>query len=194
MSDWADLKHDGDLYSDRDLAYARGTLSKTPSAKRLKTEDREAAQLVVRGMGRTGLTRRPITDAERMTICMLRGKGLSNEEIGEKLKRTPTSISGVISQAQKASESLGLNYDWRADLQEKSVRAIRTALTDGTDVYKGGSLGVSALKGLGVFEQEGAVNVNTLIASVPEHLRSRYVSSDEPPPVITEGAPDGAAG
>lgn len=188
MSEWGNVAGDGDLYSEHERQYARSSKAKTPSERQLKKEDREATNLSARGMGETGLTRRPITDIEKQTMCLLRGKGLNNEEIAEKLNRTPTSVANVFREVEKLAKAAGLNYDWREDLKEKSVNKLRQALTSDADVYKGGNLALGTLKGLGEFESEGTtVNLAALINGIPEHLRSRYISS-EPQPQL-EAAP-----
>lgn len=142
-----------------------------------------------RGMGKTGLTRRPVSEAERLTICMLRGKGLSAIEIGEQLHRSAATVATVLSNAERLSKSLGLNYDWRADIKEKSIAAFRAGLVAEEDPYKRANLGLAGLKGLGEFENDGAkLNINALINAVPEAMRTRYVSLDPlPPKAITNG-------
>ena len=133
---------------------------------------------------------RPILDAERMTICMLRGKGLTEHEIGEKLGRPQQSINNVLRAAEKAAKAMGLNYDWRSDLKEKSIFALRNALTDKTDPYKAGALGKDTLKGLGEFEQEGAVNFAAMINAVPEGASGVERKLHMPPSVISQIAAD----
>lgn len=185
MSEWGNVPGNGDIYSQHELDYARSSKAKTPSAKRLKKEDAANTSLAARGKTEK-ITRQPMTDSEKMTICMLRGKGLTEEEIGEKLSRAQGTVSTVLRRAEEQAKAAGLNYDWREDLREKSVVALRQALISGEDVYKGGTLALGTLKGLGDFEGEGAtVNIQALINGVPEHLRSRYISS-EPVIEITE--------
>jgi len=176
MSDWGTTQHEGDLYCKQDLAYVHSPLGKTKSARQMKKLDRENTNLAVRGMGKTGLTRRVITDAEKMTVCMLRGKGLSVEEIGEKLRRTPESIRGILRQAEALARAAGLNFDWREDLREKAVHAIRSGLTHEKDPYKQAGIGVQTLKGLGEFENETSVNIGALMSSIPENARGRYIT------------------
>jgi transposase len=138
-------------------------------------------------MGKTGVSHRVMTDAERMTICMLCGQGLSYDEIGEQVKRSPATVRGVIFQARKAASAAGLNYDWRADLKEKSVQAIRAALVHDKDPYKAGGIAVQTMKGLGEFENEGQVHIATLLNSIPESQRDRYVSLDTADAIEIEG-------
>lgn len=184
MSDWSDSYKvaEGDLYSPHERQYAKDNKSK--SIKEVKKALNAKTNFVTRGGDKTRVTRRPMTDVERQTICVLKGRGLTHEEIGEKLHRPATSIQSVLLQAEKLAKAAGLNFDWRADLLEKSVTKLREALTSNQDVYKGGNLALGTLKGLGEFENEGAtVNLAALINGVPEHLRSRYISS-EPQPQI----------
>lgn len=147
-----------------------------------------------RGMGKTGLTRRPVSEAERLTICMLRGKGLSAIEIGEQLHRSAATVASVLSNAERLSKSLGLNYDWRADIKEKSIVALRAGLVAEEDPYKRANLGLAGLKGLGEFEGDGAkVNIAALINAVPENMKHRYITLDTPiaPGITIEGDTDG---
>lgn len=148
-----------------------------------------------RGMGKTGLTTRPVSDGERLTICMLRGKGLSYDEIAEKLKRSKATIQGVINRAETLAKTLGLNFDWRADIKEKSIVALRAGLMHTEDPYKRANLGIAGLKGLGEFEGEGGVNVQTLINAVPDSQRDRYVTLEVRPVVkqLAEGESNGEA-
>lgn len=162
-------------------------LGRPLSATALRRQEQKDLTFVRRGMGKTGITHRVMTDAERMTICMLRGKGLSYDEIAEKIRRTPSSVRGVIFQAQKAAAAAGLNYDWREDLREKSVAALRAGLTHDKEPYKAAGLAVQTLKGLGEFESEGQVHIAQLLNSIPENQRERYVSLDTSDAIEIEG-------
>lgn len=170
-----------------DAPYFNVYLGRPVNAKTLRRQEQNDLTFVRRGMGKTGITHRVMTDAERMTICMLRGKGLSYDEIAEKVRRSSSSIRGVIFQAQKAAAAAGLNYDWREDLREKSVAALRAGLTHDKEPYKAAGLAVQTLKGLGEFESEGQVHIATLLNSIPENQRERYVSLDTSDAIEIEG-------
>jgi hypothetical protein len=66
-----------------------------------------------------------------------------------------------------------------------AVKAVRRGLSDTSDNHKAGNLGVSALRGLGEFEQAGnTVNVAAIINSIPPGMRERYLSSADLEPEI----------
>ena len=155
-----------------------------------KIEDRPVSYQR-RGMGKFGLTRRPMLDAERMTICMLKGKGLTLAEIGEKLRRSPDSVKSVLKQAELAAQKMGLNFDWREDVREKAVYALRAGLTCETDPYKAAGLGVQALKGLGDFEADSNVNIAAMLSAVPDNMRERYITIEAEPNLISSGGDGG---
>ncbi len=143
---------------------------------------------VMAGVGRDGkpsLAHRAFTDVERMAICVLRGKGLSNKEIAEQMHRHEGSIARILKEAALAAKAIGINYDWREDVRVKAVDAVRAGLTAEEDPYKRGGLGIQALKGLGDFEADSTVNVAAMISQVPEHMRARYITSEPEPNQIS---------
>lgn len=116
-------------------------------------------------------------------MCLLRGKGLNNEEIAEQLKRTPASVAGVFRELEKLTRAAGLNYSWREDLRDKSVRTLAVAVTDHSDIYKAGTLALNTLKGTGDLIGDGTtVNFATLMGQVPESQKSRYITLAPPDP------------
>lgn len=130
-----------------------------------------------RGRGTTGKTSKPMTDGERQVICVLRGKGLTNVEIAQKLKRSTDTIARAIRYVEQQAGLMGLNFDWKEDLRTKSVLKLREAIVyegDGADIYKAGTLAKDTLKGLGDLAPDNAVNINAMVAAVPEHMRDRY--------------------
>ncbi len=74
----------------------------------------------------------------------------------------------------------GLLAGCRDRLEVKALKAVENGLDCTDNAYKAGNLGVSVLKGLGVFNDDSVhVHVNQLINSTPEEWRSRYfVSAD----------------
>ena len=181
--EWGNIKQDGDIYSDHENRYARSMVGKTPSMKRQKAARMET-DYKARGMGKTGKTHRPISDAEKMTMCLLRGQGFTEQEIADKLKRPQTSVSGVFKTIERQCIAQGLNYDWREVMEREGVAAVRAGLNCERDEYKRAAIGVQALKGIGSFEQESAVNLNQLIGQIPESQRSRYITLEPADPNV----------
>ncbi len=148
------------------------------------------------GRGKTKLTTRMYTEAEKQTICLLRGKGLTHEEIAAKMHRSEGSIKEVLKSAARSAKLMGIDFDWKEDLREKSVFALRKALIHegkDADVYKAGNLAVQTLKGTGDLQSEGAANLAVVINSIPANMRDRYVSLDEPQQIEGDRHEDAAA-
>lgn len=173
--------------NETDAPYFDLNLGKTVDRRALSLQQRRELTFVRRGMGKTGITHRPMTDAEKMTICMLYGQGLTDVEIGEKVSRSANSIRSVLHQVKKFSKTSGCKIDWREDLKEKSVQAIRAGLVHPKDPYKAAGIGVQTLKGLGEFESEGQVHIAALLNGIPEGQRDRYVSLDTSNAIDIEG-------
>jgi len=130
-----------------------------------------------------------LTDIQKQTIAVLRVQGLSNNAIASKLGLHPITVSKSYSEFRRDAAGVidDLGNDWRRDMKILAVRAVKRALADESDKYKSGNLGVSALRGLGEFEQEGStLNMAALINAVPEQFRDRYISSEDLKPGIAE--------
>ena len=148
---------------------------KSPS--KLLKEQNAKVHVKRRGLGKTGQTRSRMAPIEREAICLLRGRGLSCEEIGVFFKRSKKTIETVISSVERGAKKIGIDYDWKADIKELSIVALRAGLVCPDEPYKRANLGVAGLKGLGEFEgDEGKVNIQTLIHAVPMAQRGRYLT------------------
>ncbi len=190
-SDWGQVEHSGDLYSQTDRDLARNSKAKTPSLQRLKKEDRENTNMVARGMGETGLTRRYLTDVEKMGMCLLRGQGLTNEEIAEKTKRPVATVANVFRQVEKASAAAGLNYDWKAVVRQLAVDGLKYGLTKEEDPAKRGTLSLNTLKATGDLLSDNTLDIARLVNGIPAGMESRYILiSPEPPAQIEESTDD----
>jgi hypothetical protein len=184
MAKWGELEHDGDMYGRVDMDYARGPMAKSQSTAQIKKASKSQTNFMNRGMGATKLTRKPVTDAERMAMCHLRGKGLSNNEIAEELKRPLRTILNSFLEIEKLVKAQGLNYDWKEVVGRKAVAAITAGLDHEADPYKRGALGIQAAKGVGLMEQDNTVNFAQIISSIPESQRSRYLVTPDPDPSL----------
>ena len=141
-----------------------------------------------RGAGKTKLTALPVLAPEKTAICMLRGEGLSDAEIGKKLKRPPAAIAKERKKMEKEVAAAGLPYSWREDMEVKAVAALNAGLDCVDDPYKRGTLGLGAAKGLGLMAADSVVNVAALINAVPEGHRERYVTLEPQAEQIPEEA------
>jgi len=122
-----------------------------------------------------------LTDLEKQTICAMRTQGVSNQKIADSLGLHPVTVSKTYHSFLRAAspiiDDLG---DWRRDMKILAVKAVKRGLTDESDKYKAGNLGVQALRGIGEFEQEGnTLNFQALINSIPANMRARYISSED---------------
>lgn len=191
---------DGDLFSPQQRDYDRQhqqlgkKFVKDHRSKRMvavtKAKDRALSQ--PRGTGMTGKTSLPMTEAERGTILMLHGQGLTASQIADRVCRTAKKVQGVIDEVRVESTKVGL--DWKVVMKDDAVVAVTDALRCKDDIYKRGVLGKDVLKGLGHFEGDVALNLDQVINTIPPHMRDRYMELGDDPNVIDTSVkeiPDG---
>jgi hypothetical protein len=162
-------------------------LGKTVNPRTLRLKEQRELTFTRRGMGKTGISHRAMTDAERISIFMLHSEGYSYEEIGEKVSRSANTVRGIVFKAKKEAIAAGMKLNWREDLKERSIVAVRAGLDHDKDPYKRAGVGIQTLKGLGEFETEGQVHIAQLLNSIPEGQRDRYVSLDTSDAIEIEG-------
>jgi hypothetical protein len=120
-----------------------------------------------------------LTDAEKVSIIAMKAKHLSNYKIAKQIGVTPQSVGDFLKRTRELmATSQGIEYDWKQDLESRSVDAITDAFEydgEGVDVYKRGRIGIDVLKGLGIMNPDQTnVNINALINATPPEMRDRY--------------------
>jgi hypothetical protein len=122
-----------------------------------------------------------LTDIQKQTIAVLRTQGMSNHAIAAKLGVHHITVSKAYSEFRRDAAPVidDVGKDWRNDLKVLAIKAVKRGLTDESDSFKSGSIGVQALKGLGEFEAGNTVNIQAIINSVPPHMRERYLGTGE---------------
>lgn len=75
-------------------------------------------------------------------------------------------------------------------IKRKSYDAVEAALDDPTDNYKRGNMGAKVLSGIGEFQSGDHINVqiNTVVGSLPDEWKGRYLSTDDVIDVEAEDA------
>ena len=122
-----------------------------------------------------------LTEIQKQTIAVLRTQGMSNHAIAAKLGLHHITVCKAYSEFRREAAQVidDIGKDWRNDLKVLAVKAIKRGLTDESDSFKSGSIGVQALRGLGEFEVGNTVNIQAIINSVPPHMRQRYLGTDD---------------
>ena len=115
----------------------------------------------------------------RQSIFADRSAGLTVRQVAEKYGvhfNTVVSICKKFAEEDPRTElAQGLLSGCRDRLEVKAVRALEDGLDCTDNPYKRGNLGVSTLRGLGVFNDESLhVHVNQLINACPPEWRERY--------------------
>jgi len=113
-----------------------------------------------------------------------RSAGLTVRQVAEKYGVHPNTVVSICKKFAKEDPrtelAQGLLSGCRDRLEVKAVKAVESGLDCTDSPYKAGNLGVSVLKGLGVFNDESVnVHVNQMFNSVPPEFRSRYIVSSE---------------
>jgi len=120
----------------------------------------------------------------RQAIFADRSAGLTVRQVAEKYGVHPNIVVSVCKKFAKEDPrtelAQGLLSGCRDRLEVKAVLAVENGLDCTENPYRRGNLGVSVLKGLGVFNDDGVhVHMNQLINSVPAEWRDRYIVSSE---------------
>src|SRR5262249_35240318 len=114
-----------------------------------------------------------------------RSAGLTVRQLAEKYGVHANTVSSICKKFAKEDPrtelAQGLLSGCRDRLEVKAVKAVESGLDCGDNPYKAGNLGVSVLKGLGVFNDESVnVHINQLFNSVPPEWRERYLVTNSP--------------
>src|SRR5262249_33920226 len=114
-----------------------------------------------------------------------RSAGLTVRQIAEKYGVHANTVSSICKKFAKEDPrtelAQGLLSGCRDRLEVKAVKAVESGLDCSDNPYKAGNLGVSVLKGLGVFNDESFnVHINQLFNSVPPEWRERYLVTNSP--------------
>ena len=166
----------GDLYSPQQKTYAQKTRTGNRSQTAITREKDEQFRKKTLAYGVDRKKRNPVTEAERITVAKLSGEGMSAAEIAVKVSRSMTTVTKILQTSEIAAKEIGL--DWKQIQKEKAVLAVNDALDHKVDLYKRGTIGIAALKGLGEYEKDTG-SIQAFIASIPPDMKSRYLDSDE---------------
>jgi hypothetical protein len=182
----------GDLYSKSQRQYAKET--RTTGGKHSTEATRLKSRKLFeqpRAQGKTGTTRLPLTEAEKLTIMKLSGEGRTPDEIGVAVKRATSTIVSLLRRTEAEARKVGI--DWKEIQKQKAVSAVNDALDHKEDLYKRGTIGISALKGLGEYEKDSVGSITAILGAIPANMRDRYLSSadldmkdDAIPATVTE--------
>ncbi len=106
----------------------------------------------------------PLTDMQRQAIAAAIGAGLNQTQVAEQFGVCRMTVWRIVRDLRRATREL--NGDWRTGQTQKAVMAVNRALESQEDVYKAGTIGVAALKGLGVYAAETTNNVTVVYSSL----------------------------
>ncbi len=114
-----------------------------------------------------------------------RALGASNREISQRFKVSEATITRTVRDARVEEISREFTSNWRDGLIEGAKRAVMDAL-ENPEHYNRGKIGVSVLKGLGLFQTAGkagdttAIQQNNFFASLTdEQLKARIATLRE---------------
>jgi hypothetical protein len=133
----------------------------------------------------------PLPALQKQGIVADHVAGMSNKQLAAKWQRHPATISRVINELRKAQpQSLGTVrsiQDIRASLTGPATTAVHRALTDASDPYKSGNIGVAVLKGVGVLQDTQSTSTHALIMATPAAMRDAFLEACCDAPVIESG-------
>ncbi len=118
----------------------------------------------------------------KQAICADAVAGLRVKEIAERHHVHRVTVSKVLARFRREVPNNILadpEGDFKTRLKTKAIVAVESGLDDLTDSYKRGNLGVSVLKGVGVFQDEQPRGVYIQLGTVPSQWAERYQGQAE---------------
>ena len=122
----------------------------------------------------------PLSEAEKVAIFRDRMRGASFPQISKTYNISMITARSVIETFLEKADEQPQKVDFKEEMQTKAVVAVNDGLDCPVDPYKRANVGVQVLRGLQVFAPDGtSVQINNLVASVPEKWRDRYISNED---------------
>jgi len=132
--------------------------------------------------------RRPnLTEGEKAQLLLMVGQGHKKGDIARHFQITERGVYRYISELKKMAALPDVKTgEAAADIPnpkqvviQKAYPALHDGLDCTTDPYKRGNLAIRALQGVGEFQPDNQVNINTLIQNMPPEYRERYLVTTE---------------
>lgn len=120
-----------------------------------------------------GQSYRTFTEPEKLAMIQMRAQGHTLPEIARTMGKTVRGCAYFFAKV-RAKQKDAPEYDYKADLEQRAVKAVRVGLDAKRDPYKRAGVGIAVLKGIGVFNAENQVNINALVNAVPPEYAERY--------------------
>jgi len=133
-----------------------------------------------------------LTESDRLAIVAARTQGVPVGELAARYGVHRNTITNLLAELkagiQKTPQQEFDAQVYRNTLRRKSYVAVEAGLDCQDDQYKRANVGTTVLKGLGDFDGADVnVNVQAMIAAIPEELRWRYVGGSATPAVDNGG-------
>ncbi len=121
-----------------------------------------------------------ITDKQKREIIAAVAQGEPKTAVAQRLNIHRNTVNAICRDVQGLPKQ-GVKHleEWRSTLDSGSFEAIEASVKDRTDPHRAATTGLNWLKGSGVLAPDnlGTGNVATVVSSIPEEWRSRYVST-----------------
>ena len=105
----------------------------------------------------------------RNAIIAGRVAGISPPQLAKLYNCNVVTVHRLTKEVKRAVQET--SRDWRMEQAELAVKSVNRGLRDSKDPYKSAAIGVQALKGLGVYQQDATVQFN--IGQRLEHLPTK---------------------
>lgn len=120
------------------------------------------------------------TDAERREIVAKRLAGVTVKDIAKQHDISEVTVWRICKPLKDTADAVAAG--WRQEQTQLAVKSVNRALSDRSDVYKSATIGVQALKGLGVYApDQQQMNVVQLVNQVPGDWADRYSEVEHTP-------------
>ena len=131
-------------------------------------------------------THRYLSDPQRQAIIVAVSSGRSQTSVAKEFGVHLNTVNRIINTVRNTTKQAGITAsgsDWRQSQTQRAVRAVDAGLDATDDPYKRATIGVQALKGLGVYVGDNAGSTtNVFIAqmqNLPADWREKYVRSED---------------
>ena len=128
--------------------------------------------------------KRFLSATERMAIVAAVASGRTKLQVSQEFKVHRNTVSQLCKSVREEVQNPAnpLSDSWRETQMQLAVKSVNRALSDASDVYKSGNIGVQALKGLGVYSADTvSVNVAAWLGSKPagcEEIEAKVVEEN----------------
>ena len=129
-----------------------------------------------------------LTAAEKTAIIAERMAGVKVADIAKRYKCNEVTVWRICKTMQEASKAVA--REWREEQTELAIQAVNAGLVHPEDPYKRATIGVQALKGLGVYAADSAnVSVTTLVSNAPAEVSAIVQALPKPNVLELEATP-----